>query len=155
MSVEQPRYLLDVNAIAIAMVGEHPGHEYVYDELMQHPVDCVVYNPYTLLRAYWVVSSEWGYEQEESRSVTRRFMNHFRATVPSDRQTIESAFDIAVEVGHDVFDCFFIALARQHGLDGVMSTDRDFNELCQRESLDWVNPVPPEVIDQFSEFEPL
>lgn len=155
MSSARPQYLLDVNTIAIAMVEEHPGHDHVYAELMQNSVDRVVYHPYTLLRAYWVLTSEWDYNTADSRRVVRRFLMHFRETVSSDWQTVKLSFDLAVKWNHDVFDCFFIALCRQHDLDGVMSTDRDFSELCRRDGLDWVNPVPEDVIAEFSEFDPL
>ena len=151
----QERYLFDVNTAAILMVQEHPGHEYIYGEVMSRSADDLVYNGYLAFRAYWVLTSQWGYDESDAAGVVKRFIDHFPRLVCVDRETVRVAFEIAEEKDHDVFDCFFVALARQHSLDGILSTDRDFEDLCRGEDFVWWNPVPEDVLEEFSEFEPI
>ncbi|WP_394740891.1 hypothetical protein [Natronococcus roseus] len=50
---------------------------------------------------------------------------------------------------HDVFDCFYLALARQADVDVLVTTDRDFERLCENEAFEYVNPVPEDVLERF------
>lgn len=61
----------------------------------------------------------------------------------------QPGYEISVEKNHDVYDCFYIALARNGSADKLVTTDRDFEQLCERGSFEYVNPVPEDVLKQF------
>jgi predicted nucleic acid-binding protein len=64
-------------------------------------------------------------------------------------ETILTAYDVSVEKNHDVYDCFYLALAREAGADQLVTTDRDFEKLCRDESFTYTNPVPEEILTEF------
>ncbi|MGB9842214.1 MAG: PIN domain-containing protein, partial [Candidatus Bathyarchaeales archaeon] len=55
------------------------------------------------------------------------------------------------ELKHDVFDCMYVAFARQEQAKAIVTTDTDFERLCKHVGLDYVNPVPKEVLKRFKE----
>jgi len=59
------------------------------------------------------------------------------------------AYEIRATKNHDVYDCFYIALARQAEVDRIVTTDRDFEALCEDEPFDYTNPVPESVLEEF------
>lgn len=50
---------------------------------------------------------------------------------------------------HAVDTSFYIALAREDDADILLTTDRDFEALCQDESFEYTNPVPEDVLSEF------
>lgn len=64
-------------------------------------------------------------------------------------KTILDAYEISGERNHDVYDCFYIALARDADADALVTTDRDFEELCEDEPFEYTNPVPDEILSEF------
>jgi predicted nucleic acid-binding protein len=63
--------------------------------------------------------------------------------------TVLDAYDISAEKNHDVYDCFYIALVRSVDADSPVTTDRDFEELCEDEPFEYTNPVPDDVLSEF------
>jgi predicted nucleic acid-binding protein len=63
--------------------------------------------------------------------------------------TVLDAYDISAEKNHDVYDCFYVALARSADADRLVTTDRDFEELCEDEPFEYTNPVPDDVLSAF------
>jgi len=67
------------------------------------------------------------------------------------RETILEGFRLAKDLKHDVFDCMYLALALQEKAAGVVTTDTDFEKLCNHVGLKYINPVPKEVLKRFKE----
>lgn len=147
------RVLADLNALSIFFVSDHPGHEYVREAL--EPAfegrETLVMFGYQPIRLQWVL---------EDMDIPRRAAGNKVCSLvqrpvewaQEDAQMILDAYAIASENEHDLYDCFYIALARQADVDAIVTTDRDFDDLCQSEPFEYQNPVPANVLERFVEF---
>jgi predicted nucleic acid-binding protein len=54
------------------------------------------------------------------------------------------SYEISAEKNHDVYDSFMLALARTYDADSLITTDDDFEELCDGEAVTYTNPIPPD-----------
>jgi predicted nucleic acid-binding protein len=144
------RVLPDLNALSIQLVDDHPGHPYVADELVPALAggDTLVVFGYLPLRIQWVLE-DLGFESYEARNAVSSLLQYPLEFVDVDETMVLDAYDISAEKNHDVFDCFYLALARQADIDLLVTTDRDFERLCENESVDYVNPVPEDVLERF------
>ena len=147
--------VLDVNTLAIFLVKNHPGNEYVYP-LVEEGLRGA-YIPLIMdilpVRAYWIMTRRWQCPERESVEAVKHFVDAYeRVRYPSlQRQTIIQSFRLAEELRHDVFDCVYLALALQEGAEAVVTTDTDFENLCHRVGLEYINPVPAETLRRFKE----
>lgn len=146
------RLLIDVNAFAVSLVESHPGHEYVTSRV--HPAltgdDTLLVYSYLPFRAQWVLTTKWGYDRVDARNAVSSFLQHPMAVIDADTDTVLDSYDISSEKNHDVYDSFYISLARTHDTDAILTTDRGFEQLCEGESFEYLNPVPDDVLEQFS-----
>lgn len=147
------RLLLDVNALAILLVEDHPGHEYVRDRLDPglRGEDALLVSDYLPLRAQRVLATQWDIDRVRARNAVTSVLNQPVELVAASRETLRVAYEISAAEDHGVYDCFYVALARQHDADALVTTDRDFETLCAEESVAYENPVPDTVLAQFSE----
>jgi predicted nucleic acid-binding protein len=147
------RVLLDVNALAIYLVEDHPGHPYVEEEVESGFGGSrqILVGDLLPLRAHWILVRRWGIGESDTRAAIRSFLRQPIVMVGTSRETILSAYDIALEKKHDVFDCFYVALARQSKASSILTTDTDFRRLCEGEDFEYLNPVPPEILNSFRE----
>jgi len=147
------RLLLDVNALSILLVGDHPGYEYVRDRLDPglRGEDALLVSDYLPLRAQWVLTTQWDIDRVRARNAVTSVMEQPLELVAASRETLRAAYEISAAEDHDIYDCFYVALARQHDADALVTTDRDFETLCAGESFGYANPVPEEVLARFSE----
>jgi len=147
--------VFDINVLAIFLVKGHPGCEYV-----SPVVEAGLRGAYVPLlmdvlpvRAYWIMTRRWGLPEKESASAIEHFIKTY--DVPRyaglSRETILEGFRLAEELKHDVFDCMYLAFALQEKAKGIVTTDTDFERLCKHAGLDYVNPVPKEVLKHFKE----
>lgn len=144
------RDLPDLNALSIQLVEDHPGHEYVAEELvpaLQGERTLLLFG-YLPLRVQWVLE-DLGFETVAARNAVSSLLQYPMEWIDVDRETVIDAYEISAEKGHDVYDCFYIALARQAEADRLITTDRDFEGLCHDEPFEYVNPVPDEVLSEF------
>ena len=147
------RRVLDLNVLAIFLVGDHPGNKYVAPIIEEGLRG--VYVPLIMdilpIRAYWVMTKKWGCGEEESAKAIKHFVKEY--DVPQyyslHRQTIVRSFDLAEELSHDVYDCVYLAAAEQENAHAIITTDADFKRLCERTELEYINPVPEKVLKQF------
>lgn len=138
---------------AIFLVDDHPGNKYVAPIIEEGLRGA--YIPLIMdilpIRAYWVMTKKWGCGEEESSRAIRHFVKEY--DVPQyyslHRQTIVRSFNLAEELNHDVYDCVYLAAARQENARAIITTDADFKELCGQTELDYINPVPAKVLKQF------
>jgi predicted nucleic acid-binding protein len=145
-----------VNVLAIYLVEDHPGHAHV-----AHAVEAGLAGRVRLLapdmlplRARWVMTSRWGIPRDDADAVMKAFLEHPRVEyVGADRAALARAFALADELSHDVYDTFYLALAQQHGADGIMTTDAGLRAPCEKLGLTYDNPVPRTILRRFSQFE--
>jgi len=144
------RTLPDINALSIQLVDDHPGHEYVASELVPalEGERTLLMFGYLPLRVQWVLE-DLGFETVEARNAVSSLLQYPMESTAVDRRTVLDAYEISAEKNHDVYDCFYIALARQADADRLVTTDRDFEPLCADESFEYVNPVPEAVLSEF------
>ncbi|MFC6757547.1 MULTISPECIES: type II toxin-antitoxin system VapC family toxin [Haloarcula] len=149
------RVLPDINALSIQLVDDHPGHEYVASELVPalEGERTLLMFGYLPLRVQWVLE-DIGFETVEARNAVSSLLQYPMESTTVDTQTVLDAYEISAEKNHDVYDCFYIALARQSEADRVVTTDRDFERLCADESFEYVNPVPEAVLSEFHSVSP-
>jgi predicted nucleic acid-binding protein len=103
---------------------------------------------YLPLRVQWVLE-DLGFETVEARNAVSSLLQYPMEFVDVDAQTILDAYEISAEKNHDVFDSFYLALAREADADQLLTTDRDFERLCQDEPVEYINPVPDDVLKKF------
>ena len=72
--------------------------------------------------------------------------------VPVKKETILEAFKLSKQLKHDVYDCIYLALAKQENASTIITTDTDFQKLCQKTELKYENPIPPKILKQFQNY---
>ena len=148
--------VIDVNALAVFLVEDHPGNQYVTSTLEEGLRGA--YIPVIMdiipIRAYWIMTKRWKCPEDESAEAIKHFLREYdQPQYPSlTRQTMVEGFNLAEQLGHDVFDCVYVAFALQEGADAIVTTDTNFEKLCERSGLDYVNPVPLNILKRFREF---
>lgn len=144
------RVLPDLNALAIQLIDDHPGHPYVADHLVpalegEHTLLMFGYLP---LRVQWVLE-DLGFSTVEARNAVSSLLQYPMESLTVTPETILTAYEVSAEQNHDVYDCFYVALARDADADILVTTDRDFEALCADERFDYTNPVPEEILSEF------
>jgi len=149
------RRVLDVNALAIFLVRDHPGNEYVSPVVEEGLRGAYIPDVMDILsvRAYWIMTRRWRCPEKESEKAIKHFIEVYdRPQYPNLRkQTIVESFKLAEELRHDVFDCIYLAFALQEKADAIITTDTDFERLCKHANIEYVNPIPLEVLKRFKE----
>jgi len=154
LDLNKERVLLDVNSLAIYLVEDHPGNEYISVEIekgFSSKRDLIVMD-YLPLRVYWVHTKKWGIEEKASKESITSFLKSRINLIAIKKDGIIESFKIAKEKNHDVYDCFYISLARKANATHILTTDRDFFDLCEDESFKYLNPVPDKVLSKFYGF---
>jgi predicted nucleic acid-binding protein len=144
------RLLPDVNALAIQLIDDHPGHPYVAECLVpalegEHTLVLFGYLP---LRVQWVLE-DLGFSSVEARNAVTSLLQYPVEFVDVGPETLLDAYEVSARKNHDVYDCFYLALARDAEADRIVTTDRDFESLCAGESVEYTNPVPDDVLAEF------
>lgn len=144
--------LLDVNAVAIGLTENHPAHEYIYPALeagISGEFSLIVFD-YLPFRAQYIMVTRFRVDRVDARNSIQSFLRNPVRIVSASKQTLLASYKISAEKDHDVYDCFFVALAREHGADAVLTTDSDFELLCDDEDFSYVNPVPESLLGKLS-----
>lgn len=149
------RLVLDVNALAIALVADHPGHEHVADRLRPglRGEETLLLFDYLPLRAHWVLTSQWDIPESDAGEAVTSFLEQPVEVVGADRETLLDAYELTAVKSRGVYDCFYLALARRHDADALVTTDTDFAALCADEPVAYENPVPADVLSEFGRIE--
>ena len=147
--------VLDVNALAIFLVKDHPANDYMsplIEEGLRGAYVPVIMDTLSV-RAYWIMAKKWKCPEKESAEAIKHFIKAYdRPQYPSlKKETIVESFKLAEELKHDVFDCVYLAFALQENANAIITTDSDFEPLCKRVELEYLNPVPTEVLKRFKE----
>lgn len=138
--------LTDVNALAIGLTDDHPAHEDVYpwiENALDGPNVLLVFDYYPL-RAQYIMTNSFGVAEVAARNAVQSLVRSPARLVSATESTIVDAYDVSAEKNHDVYDSFLVALARSYEADYLVTTDSDFDDLCDAEDVTYVNPVPEE-----------
>lgn len=147
--------VLDVNALAIFLVKDHPGNEFV-SPLIEAGLRGT-YIPILMdilpIRAYWIMTKKWGCPKTESANAVKHFVEEYERVSYAclQRETIAESFELANKLRHDVFDCVYLAFALQEKANGIITTDTDFERLCNNVGLEYLNPIPKNILKRFKE----
>lgn len=144
------RVLPDVNALAILLIEDHPGHPYLTERLQPalRGEDTLLLFGYLPLRVQWVLE-DLGLPTVDARNAIRSLLQYPVEAIDVGPETVLAAYDISAEKNHDVYDSFYLAIARAAGADRLVTTDRDFEALCTDEAFEYDNPVPESVLTEF------
>ena len=146
------RKFVDVNAIAVFLDESHVGHPYVRAALRPglEGTFQLVFASYLLLRARWVLVSQWGVPGPDAdRAVAALARLRFPLYVDGDGGVVVRAIELSRELPHDVYDCFLVALAEEGQATHLVTTDAGLRRVCDKVGIRYENPVPRRVLAQF------
>lgn len=150
------RKVWDVNILAIFLVEDHPGNKYVSPVVKEGLKGAYV--PILLdilpIRAYWILERKWGVGRKDAATAVLDFLRKYDIPqlTPLKKETVLEAFRLAEELNHDVYDCAYLALAKQAKAIAIVTTDTDFEKLCERAGLSYENPIPLDVLKRFQSY---
>mgnify|MGYP006289804561 CR=1 FL=1 len=138
--------LTDVNVLAIGLTDDHPAAEDVFPWI-QHALDgpnvLLVFDYYPL-RAQYLMTTQFGVDPADARNAIQSLVRSPARIVSATESTLLDAYEISAAKNHDVYDSFILALARAYDADYLITTDTDFDDLCDGESVTYTNPIPEE-----------
>lgn len=145
--------VFDLNILAIYLVKGHPG----FDSVSQVVNDGLrgTYIPLIMdflpMRAHWILTKRWGLPEKECRTSIEHFLRTYDMPIyiGLSREAVLQGFQLAENLKHDVFDCMYLAFALQEKASSIITTDTDFEKLCPPLGLEYINPVPREVLKRF------
>jgi predicted nucleic acid-binding protein len=147
--------VFDLNILAVFLVKGHPGFEYVSPVVQEGLRGAYIplIMDFLPMRVYWIMTQRWGLPERECAASIEYFLKTYdMPRYPAlSRETILEGFRLAGDLKHDVFDCMYLALALQEKATGVVTTDTDFEKLCNHVGLKYINPVSREVLKRFKE----
>ena len=136
--------LTDVNVLAIGLTDDHPAHADV-SPWIEHALDgpnvLLVFDYYPL-RAQYLMTDRFGVRDVDARNAVQSLVRSPARVIHATEPTILEAYEISAATNHDVYDSFILALARSYEADYLLTTDSDFEELCDGEDVTYVNPIP-------------
>ena len=146
------KYVLDVNVVAIYLVENHPGNRYVskvIDEGIKRGVEFILFD-FIPFRVFWIMTSKWKVDKEEAKDAILSFLNLPNVELSClDKRDINEAFNLAKRLGHDIYDTVYAFLALKTKAVGIITTDIDFEKICKKLNLHYLNPVPKEILSKF------
>lgn len=141
--------LTDVNILAIGLTDDHPAYDEVYPwiaEALDGPNVLFVFDYYPL-RAQYIMTQKFGVEPVDARNAVQSLVQSPARMISATDTTVLDAYEISAEKNHDVYDAFLLALARSYDADYLLTTDTDFEALCETEHVTYQNPIPAEKRD--------
>ena len=141
--------LTDVNILAIGLTDDHPAYDDVFpwiEQALDGPNVLLVFDYYPL-RAQYIMVQKFGVEPVDARNTVQSLVRSPARIVGATDSTVLDAYEISAEKNHDVYDSFLLALARSYDADYLLTTDSDFDELCETEAVAYRNPIPAEKRD--------
>jgi len=125
-------YLFDVGVTALAHAGTPVSEtplSYVR-EAIQGSIDAVV--PYaSLVGAHHVLSSVYGFSNDEAARLMQRFMDakrvHWYAGTPEG--VIRNGFERSASLNIDGWDGYYAQVAIEEGVETILTLDDDFDQI--------------------------
>jgi len=103
---------------------------------------------YLPLRVQWILE-DLDFSTVDARNAVTSLLQYPMEPITVTPDTVLQAYEISAEKNHDVYDCFYLAIARTADADVLLTTDRDFEKLCEDEPFTYRNPVPDDVLSKF------
>ena len=153
---------VDVNSFAINLVEDHPGYKYIEpifsSALAGHNLIQVLY--VVQYRAYWILTKKWKIDKKIAKIVIENFIKTYSQIefFGIDRTNLLLSFEYSSTFNHDIYDCYYLVAAVSSKTSSILTTDRDFSELCKKlyehysYKLNYQNPVPDDILTQFSAY---
>jgi predicted nucleic acid-binding protein len=138
--------LTDLNVLAIGLTDNHPAYEDVSPwirDALDGPNVLLVFDYYPF-RAQYLMTNQFGVDTVAARNAVQSLVRSPARIVGATETTLLDAYEISAEKNHDVYDSFLVALAREYEADYLITTDSDFDDLCEGEHATYVNPIPAE-----------
>lgn len=142
--------LTDVNVLAIGLTEDHPAHEDVFpyiEDALDGPNVLLLFDYYPL-RAQYIMTRSFGVDAVAARNAVQSLVRSPARLVSATETVLMEAYDISATKNHDVYDSFVLALAREYDADYLITTDDDFDALCDGEAVTYANPIPTEQRDE-------
>jgi len=141
--------------MAIYLVENHPGNEYisnVIDEAIERKIELVLFD-FLPIRVFWILTSKWKVPKLEAREAVLSFIELPNTSIITlEKEAIREAFTLAEKLNHDIYDTIYVLVAIKNNARGIITTDTDFKKLCQALKLQYVNPVPENILKKFHKF---
>jgi predicted nucleic acid-binding protein len=148
--------LIDINFFSIYFVENHPGFNFVKGIMNEGltGVFRIIIPEILPFRAFWILTTKWGIEKKIANEIISEFVSNYSSPsyVGLKRESIIGAFKYSNELNHDIFDCYYLALAKQENATSILTTDTDFDKLCKKVGLNYENPIPLDILKTFSAF---
>ena len=144
--------LTDVNVLAIALTDDHPVHDDVYpwiQDAIDGPNVLLVFDYYPL-RAQYLMTSKFGVDAVAARNAVQSLIRSPARIVGATETTLLEAYEISADNNHDVYDSFILALAREYEANYLITTDTDFDDLCNGGDVTYTNPIPTDKREQLT-----
>lgn len=125
-------YLFDVGVTALAHAGtpvSDTALSYVRSAISGE-IDAIV--PYTsLVGAHHVLTSVYGFSNEEASGLMQRFMdaNRVHWYDGMDESTVRGGFGCASEANVEGWDGYYAQVAREEGAETILTIDDDFRRI--------------------------
>lgn len=136
--------LTDVNILAIGLTDDHPAYDDVnpwITNALDGPNVLLVFDYYPL-RAQYLMTTQFGVDDVDARNAIQSLIQSPARIISATQTTLRDAYEISAANNHDVYDSFILALARSYEADHLITTDTDFDELCDGEAVTYQNPIP-------------
>jgi len=136
--------LTDVNVLAIGLTDDHPAHDDVYpwiQNALDGPNVLLVFDYYPF-RAQYLMTNKFGVTAVDARNAVQSLIRSPARLIGATEATLLDAYEISAENDHDVYDSFIVALVREYDADYLLTTDDDFDDLCDGEDVKYTNPIP-------------
>ncbi len=146
--------VIDLNFFSIYFVNNHPGYEFI-----KEIIDTGLSGSYKLIipeylpfRAFWILTTKWDIGKNDAKDIIFDFIRNYSSPVYAGltRDSIIKAHKYSNELKHDIYDCYYLALAKQEEADAILTTDTDFLKLCEKLELSYENPIPINILKSFS-----
>lgn len=144
--------LTDVNVLAVGLTSDHPAYGDVQPWLtaaLDGP-NVLLVPDYYPLRAQYIMTREFGVGKVDARNAVQSLIRSPARIVGATKTVLLDAYDISAEKQHDVYDSFVLAMARGHEAAYLVTTDTDFDTLCEEEAVVYQNPIPDDKLDSLS-----
>jgi len=138
--------LTDVNVLAIGLTDDHPAYDDVHpwiQNALDGPNVLLVFDYYPF-RAQYLMTNKFGVDTVDARNAVQSLIGSPARIIGATEATLLDAYEISAEKDHDVYDSFIVALAREYDADYLLTTDDDFDDLCDGEDVVYTNPIPTE-----------
>lgn len=125
-------YLFDVGVTALAHAGTPVSDtplSYV-KQAISGEIDAVV--PYaSLVGAHHILSSVYGFSNDEASGLMQRFMDAKRVHWYDEtrEETVRAGFEVASEVNVEGWDGYYASVAVEEGVGTILTLDDDFRQV--------------------------